>query len=49
MFILLDVVMPDMDGYETCKVLKNNSVLRDIPVVFITALKADKEGRIKGS
>ena len=45
--ILLDVVMPDMDGYETCKVLKNNSVLRDIPVVFITALKADKEGRIK--
>ena len=35
--ILLDVMMPDMDGYETCRCLLANPVTRDIPVIFITA------------
>jgi len=45
--ILLDIVMPDMDGYEVCKRLKDDKKLRDIPVVFVTAIKGDKESRIK--
>jgi signal transduction histidine kinase len=36
--ILLDVVMPDMDGYETCRQLKADPALRMIPVIFVTAL-----------
>ena len=34
--ILLDVVMPEMDGYEVCQQLKNNPQTMDIPVVFIS-------------
>ncbi len=36
--ILLDVVMPDMDGYEVCSELKGNPDTRDIPVIFVTAM-----------
>lgn len=36
--ILLDVMMPEMDGFETCRRLKENPVTRRIPVLFITAL-----------
>jgi PAS domain S-box-containing protein len=46
--ILLDVVMPGMDGFEVCGKLKEDPVLCDIPVVFVTALKGDKESRIRG-
>ena len=46
--ILLDIIMPGMDGYETCTMLKKNEQLSDIPVVFVTALKEEKESRIKG-
>ncbi|NDP21910.1 MAG: PAS domain S-box protein [Paludibacter sp.] len=46
--ILIDIVMPEMDGFEVCKQLKENHQLKDIPVIFITALKGDKESRIKG-
>ncbi|HPS29137.1 MAG TPA: PAS domain S-box protein [bacterium] len=45
--ILLDIVMPDMDGFEVCELLKKNEKTRDIPVIFLTALKGDKENRIK--
>ena len=36
--ILLDVMMPGINGYETCKRLKENPETRDIPVIFLTAL-----------
>lgn len=35
--ILLDIMMPDMDGYEACQLLKSNPVTQNIPVVFLTA------------
>nr|NQU93599.1 hybrid sensor histidine kinase/response regulator [Bacteroidota bacterium] len=36
--ILLDIHMPEMDGYETCERLKKSPVFKDIPVIFISAL-----------
>lgn len=45
--ILLDVMMPGIDGFETCKQLKLNSETRDIPVIFMTAL-SDSVDKIKG-
>ncbi len=36
--ILLDIMMPEMDGLETCRLLKKKKNLKDIPVIFITAL-----------
>jgi PleD family two-component response regulator len=36
--ILLDIMMPDMDGYEVCQQLKANEQFKDIPVVFLSAL-----------
>jgi putative two-component system response regulator len=35
--ILLDIMMPEMDGYEVCTALKKNPVTRSIPVIFVTA------------
>lgn len=40
--ILLDALMPDMDGYETCRQIRRNPKLQDVPVVFLTA-KNDPE------
>lgn len=45
--ILLDVMMPEMDGYETCRRLKANEATRDIPVIFITFLKEVSE-KVRG-
>ncbi|MDD4490064.1 MAG: response regulator, partial [Paludibacter sp.] len=45
--ILLDIIMPVVDGYEICKKLKAHPKTTDIPVVFITAIKDDKHNRIK--
>lgn len=44
--IFLDILMPKMDGFETCKRLKEDSSTQNIPVVMVTAL-ADRESRIK--
>jgi putative two-component system response regulator len=41
--ILLDVMMPEMDGYEVCKRLKESVVTADIPVIFITALSESSD------
>lgn len=45
--ILLDVMMPDMDGYETCKRLKQSPETEHIPIVMVTALSEVKD-RVKG-
>lgn len=45
--ILLDVMMPEMDGFETCEKLKQSAVTKDIPVIFITA-KTEPEDILKG-
>jgi len=41
--ILLDVMMPEMDGYAVIKVLRDNAATRDIPVIFVTAMDADED------
>ncbi len=41
--ILLDIVLPDIDGYEICKKLKKHKNSQDIPVIFITSLNSDFE------
>ncbi len=41
--VLLDVMMPDIDGYEVCRKLKENSVTRDIPIIFVTAMIEDED------
>jgi putative two-component system response regulator len=45
--ILLDVMMPGIDGYEVCRRLKENKATKDIPVIFLTA-KTEVEDEQKG-
>lgn len=44
--ILLDVMMPGIDGFETCRYLKANEATKNIPVVFMTAL-SEVEHKVK--
>ncbi len=45
--MLLDVMMPGLDGYEVCQAIRNLKDLRELPVVMLTAL-TDRESRLKG-
>ncbi len=45
--ILLDVILPDIDGFEVCSHLKSSSQTQDIPIIFLTA-KKEKDNIIKG-
>lgn len=45
--ILLDVMMPGLDGFETCQRLKDNDETKDIPVIFMTAL-SETVNKVKG-
>jgi len=45
--ILLDIMMPNMDGLEACRCLKSDPATRDIPIIFLTA-KSDKKNILKG-
>jgi DNA-binding response OmpR family regulator len=45
--ILLDVMMPDMDGFEVCKRLRADQALAEVPVVMVTALD-DQDSRLMG-
>jgi diguanylate cyclase (GGDEF)-like protein/PAS domain S-box-containing protein len=44
--IFMDIIMPEMDGFDVCRQLKARPDLADIPVVFVTASRGDKEHRI---
>lgn len=45
--VLLDIMMPEMDGFEACNVLKKNPETKDIPIIFLSA-KIDKDSIVKG-
>lgn len=44
--ILLDIAMPGIDGFEVCRRLKSDNTMKDIPIIFLTAVKSDKKSRI---
>jgi DNA-binding response OmpR family regulator len=44
--IILDVMMPKIDGYEACRILKANPLTRNIPVVLLTAKGRDIDKRL---
>lgn len=46
--ILLDVYMPDIDGFEVCRILKSDKVTRNIPELMISAYGQDSKVRVKG-
>src|SRR6478672_6663253 len=45
--ILLDIMMPDIDGFEVCKQLRQDGELQTVPVIFLTALE-DEDSRLRG-
>ena len=45
--VLLDIIMPVLDGYQVCQILKSNEHTKSIPVIMITAARTDKQSRIK--
>ena len=50
--VLLDIMMPEMDGYEVCRRLKANPASKDIPVIFVTTVPEEqgkKDGLLLGA
>src|ERR1039457_2247201 len=45
--IILDIMMPVMDGYEACRLIKADQETKNIPIIMVTALH-DRESRLKG-
>ncbi len=45
--ILLDIMMPDMDGFETCRLIKKNEQMKNIPLIFLSA-KIETDDIVKG-
>ena len=46
--ILLDIHMPKMDGFQVCKILKEDEQTKNIPIIFLTATLNDLKSKIKG-
>lgn len=46
--LLLDICMPGIDGFEVCRLLKDDALLADLPVVFLSATYDDLRSKIKG-
>jgi two-component system cell cycle response regulator len=46
--VLLDVQMPDMDGFETAELMRGNSSTRQIPIIFVTAISTEQKYVFKG-
>ena len=42
--IIMDIVMPDLDGYQTIDLIKQNQTLKDIPIIFLTGRTAREDG-----
>jgi twitching motility two-component system response regulator PilH len=41
--IFLDVIMPEMDGYRTCRQLRKNEATKDVPIFFVTSKKEEAD------
>ncbi len=46
--IILDVMMPEMDGYETARIIKNSTINKDTPIIFVTAMDVSEYHAIRG-
>jgi len=46
--ILLDIIMPGLDGYEVCRLIKSDPELRIIPIILLTAIMTGSNARVKG-
>lgn len=38
--VLLDIMMPELDGFELCRLMRQNPVTRDVPIIFVTAYQS---------